>query len=94
MASKYPPFERVTAGKLHVGDNLLIRAGKQDQILWKRVLEPGWWKVVDISSTLHRDGRKAIRVYTLTLVANNTQERQTFLVTFAQRFNRIIKEGS
>lgn len=44
--SKYPPFEKLTAGGLHVGDRILIRDGVQDREYLMdddgRVLSPTW----------------------------------------------------
>lgn len=94
--SKYPATTRVTAGRLAVGDLILVReraadrlplaAGRDDDLT---ALPAGWHKVAAIRSELVRAWRKSTRYYDLDLIANDDQRRWTIHVSAVQRLNRI-----
>lgn len=93
MPSKYPPAERVTAGRLVAGDELLIRERKSDQpfgVFWHHEpeLPAGVWTVLAVSSTLTSDRRRAKRTYTLRLEHPGAGCR-AFEASPSERFNRV-----
>lgn len=91
--SKYPKSERVTAGKLQVGDRLLVRARQEDRIHLedrddtRNFLPVGEHYVAKIESRLVRSGysRRARRTYRLELAGGYVIE-----VDPALRLNRIL----
>lgn len=100
MASKYPPTERTTSGKLVLGDNLLIRERGSDT-LWQRRVEgldyqsvpPGRYELVSFESYLSGGGgygRRASRYYLLDLRSVTTGERFTADVSAVNRVNRVV----
>jgi hypothetical protein len=103
--SKYPPFERVTAGKLAAGDLLLVRdrlddrfeLDDQDDVPWsdREHLPPGVYHIAHLHSTLTRGGRKAVRHFHLTLDSTHAlgQRHQHITVSFVQRLNRVVDES-
>jgi hypothetical protein len=103
--SKYPAFERVTAGKLNVGDVLLVRsqvgdhvaiAGRQgtveNQFRDVEWVPPGLHRITDISASLVRDGysRKATRTYHLVLRASDDSTVRPVNVSSVLRLNRVV----
>ena len=102
--SKYPPSERVSAGKLKVGDQVLIRDRQSDQPYgtstydaetkeWTTSPFPsGVWTVLSTSSELIGGRRKATRIYTIRLEHPGAGER-TIESTPVQRFNRVVEGG-
>jgi hypothetical protein len=93
MTSKYPPSERVTAGKLAKGDRLLIRERMTDQPYGTRdtggPLAAGVWTVVSVSSRLDEGWRRAKRIYTLVLEHPGAGQR-TVCPSPSERFNRVL----
>jgi hypothetical protein len=94
MTSKYPASERVTAGKLAAGDQLLIRERLTDQPFGTRdtggPLATGVWTVVGVSSQLDKAGyRRARRTYTLVLEHPGAGQR-TVCPSPSERFNRVL----
>lgn len=71
--SKYPAFERVTAGKLQVGDSILVREGRQDLVsgvVGITIDQTGPYRVVGVTSRLSAPGGgRRSRYYTLRLAA-------------------------
>jgi hypothetical protein len=100
MPTKYPTTDRVTAGRLIEGDQLLVRNRATDQLelanqdevpfLDRERLAPGIYTVRKVTSHLVAGWSKSSRYYTLTLV-NDRPERLTFEVTISsvQRLNRV-----
>jgi len=100
MASKYPPSERVSAGRLAVGDGVLIRERQSDQPIgtcgeWDQATRTyardpfasGVWTVTATTSRLTQGHRRASRVYTLTLEHPGAGVR-TIDASASERFNR------
>lgn len=95
--AKYPTTERVTAGKLAVGDLILIKNGASNGLIhdgpykdWVP-FEPGLWTVDGIASQLvQRLSSKSSRVYTLELRSSSAQERRFYRTSVVQRFNRVV----
>lgn len=99
MKTKYPPTTRVTAGKLHVGDTILVRERQSDAILVRgndigdpnrEVVPPGTYEIRDIESYLDQGGRRANRHYVLTLQAVDRVESYVIDVMFITRLNWIV----
>lgn len=99
--SKYPPFERVTAGRLAVGDRVLVRDRGSDA-QWvepptfangARVggveLTTGVHEVVKITSELRQAHRRASRYYDVTVLVTGIGE-QTVNCSSVQRWNRVL----
>lgn len=97
MSTKYPPFERVTAGKLAKGDRLLVRERLADRSVrgWKAALLPtGSYTIRWVGSELRDNGgRKLSRIYTIDLLHDDGTE-QTVVTSSVQRFNRITGDAS
>ena len=101
MTSKYPPSERVSAGRILPGEQLLIRERQTDQPYGtvtgydrearRNIVDPlavGVWTVVDVRSDLELRGRRASRTYWLTL-EHHDAGRRTIGASPSERFNRV-----
>lgn len=100
MKKKYPTFERVTAGRLVVGNVVLIREGTDTHSIEgtrfpnATLLPPGVYTVANIESELHPAGRKMSRYYRMHLVSEDgftTYVPTTF--SSVQRWNRVVPNG-
>ena len=98
MKSKYPTTTRVTAGKLSVGDRILVRERKSDAYHLPnstyqdiKLLPPGIYEVTEIDSFLDHGPRRANRHYLVNLTGANGDF--TIDVMFIHRLNLITEEA-
>ena len=91
--SKYPPFERLTAGRLKVGDRILIR-DRRDDHLPGMMRATGEFEVLDIDSELRRAHTRSTRFYTLSLYDVRFEQGayapHSVTISAVQRVNRIV----
>lgn len=99
MPTKYPPFDRITAGRLQPGDRILVRQRGSDSIELagqdgipfgvRAMLPAGEHVVARISSELRSGYRRSSRYYSIEL-----EDGSAVFVSSVQRFNRVSAEVS
>lgn len=93
MTTKYPPTERVTAGRLNVGDEILIRDRRSDQPYRPEDEPPfaaGIWTVTKQPEHYLSDSyRRRTANYRMS-VEHPGQGPRVIDTSAVQRFNRVI----